>query len=365
MVETSASAASTNSSTENDTCSVEYIEDSSAKETFLCTRNLSPSRSRDTSSALAKDGTVTFDKKKKEASALSRVPAFTARKYADHVPFRAAVRSQTIDFVQGLVQAFSRIADVKRDTISRERKAKEARRRRLWSFMYSECLEDRLKLAVEMSCLSEKKFLPKSQLHELVTQTSVDGELLRWKRGPRFFIKTQKRPYSIQIETKNRHNDILQMRRRSTSELLRQEAEKTYRKIFAILTYIGRAPAIWHFVDEEVCDADLPLIKSSAANATNHCFKLQGRQTTKSLRCFGDWEDGIVAKFVEHQWIFLAPSFTLSNDPTVIHHNFQPEEILPFTHWAKEAKSGGSGEVFKASLHNDHRVCDKAKVRFC
>ena len=303
--------------------------------------------------------------RERNKSAQPRPAVSRARASADRVPFRAVLRSNTLDVVRSIVELFTlpNRAPSRRDSGLGDKTIHEVRRNRAWIHVHFDCLEDRLKAATNSSQFSMQKFLPNGLLDELVTQTSVEGELSRWKHIPLKFVHTWKRPHSIRIEPEKDRGANFPLRSRSTSELLRQGSDRTYRKIFAILTFIARPASIWLFVEEGICDADLPLLQVSGADGAQRCFELRGRQASKTLRCFQGWENGMIHRFLERQWLFLVPCFETSDGNTIPHQNFHPDEIMPFTCWKETPERGGFGQVYEAHIHSDHHTFDKTQVR--
>jgi len=216
-------------------------------------------------------------------------------------------------------------------------------------------LGDRLRVAVKHSPLCNRDFLPNSTLRELVTAKSVDEELARLKYLRRRVSQGWRRTSTIRIEAKE-NRGIFKLRSRSTSDLLRQEAEQTYRRVFAILTFIDRPTCIWDFVDEGVCDGVLPIL-----HMTHGSVQLQGVESAKPLRCFRNWPPQAVYEFLESRWIVLAPSFIMDSK-IAKHHVFKSEDILPITSWTISSVKGASGQVYKATIQASHHAFDKDVV---
>ncbi|KAF1845546.1 kinase-like protein [Cucurbitaria berberidis CBS 394.84] len=184
-------------------------------------------------------------------------------------------------------------------------------------------LEDQLKESMQPSNLAHRKFLPAGKICNLVTQGSAGTEMSKWS------LQARRRPASVQIEA----------------------GEKTYRKIFTILIFIRRPYEIWSFVDEGVCDADLPLVKHQDNKGQ---FELRRKKDlTTQLRCFTKWRFGTTKEFESRQWMVLAPFFDRWDGQVV--PNIEPDEILPFTTW-KQLERGASGQVYQARIHPDHHA---------
>lgn len=229
-------------------------------------------------------------------------------------------------------------------------------------------LEDRLKAAMEKSNVSHRKFLPQGELATIITQTAVDNELSQFKHLPRRCFRTWKRLASVPIEEQQTvRRGKGHVRAKSDSLLSKQSQppklpkEKIYRKIFAILLFIRRPSRIWSFVEEGVCDADLPLVEVPRPNRLDRRFDLRcKRKLDTPLRCLRKWKD--VYDFEASQCIVLAPFFHKSNGKDVPHIELQPDHLLPFIGW-KSMPHGGYGQVYKATVHQSHHAFDAVKVR--
>lgn len=234
-----------------------------------------------------------------------------------------------------------------------------------WGRLKFDRLEDRIKGAVEESIFSHQKnfFLPQGQLLKFVTQGSVEGELSRWKHITVRKWKTYRVPSGVQIEAQTSPAGKTPARSQSES-ILPQDWGKTYRNIFAILLLVNRPSSIWSFVEEGICDADLPLIKVPRAEGPQHLFDLRRRNDAElPLRCFKQWKDRAIVKFEERQWFILAPSFEKSDGKEIPHREFATEEILPFLSWKATSEEGGFGQVYEVNIHPDHHAFNKTEVR--
>jgi hypothetical protein len=131
-----------------------------------------------------------------------------------------------------------------------------------------------------------------------------------------------------------------------------------FQQIFAILLLMGRPKRIWDFVKEEVSDVDLPFVKVR----NKGIFGLQRRDKPHSLvRCLKKQSD--ITEFATRQWCVLAPFFGESDGETISHHILAKGQILPFVHWQNLYRQGGSGQVYKATIHPDHHAFGRIEVR--
>ncbi|KAJ0116630.1 hypothetical protein J7T55_009780 [Diaporthe amygdali] len=128
--------------------------------------------------------------------------------------------------------------------------------------------------------------------------------------------------------------------------------DRSYVKILAILILIERPARIKLFVEEGICDADLPLVKKPIEGG----FEELRRSTTPNdrLRCFERWDSLSLVRFEEFQWRLLAPSFEHGSGKIILHQTFDSNVILPFTYFSESPKTGGFGEVTKVRIHPDH-----------
>ncbi|KAF2627582.1 kinase-like protein [Macroventuria anomochaeta] len=211
-------------------------------------------------------------------------------------------------------------------------------------------LKDQLKGAAIRSSVCNKQFVPQNHLCDIITQKSVDNELARWEYLPRKIRHALRRPTDVPIEAK------------STDSL---GSGKTYRKIFAILLELHRPSLIWSFVEDGVCDDDLPLVKEHSSRGTQPRYELRrAKDPTTPLKCFKKWTFAGVSEFEDRQWMFLAASFDKSIDSDDSHQQLQVDHILPFTKCAK-ARKGGYGKVFETEIHSGHHAFKDMKETRC
>lgn len=130
--------------------------------------------------------------------------------------------------------------------------------------------------------------------------------------------------------------------------------QKSYRKIFCVLILIGRPGNIRQFIDEEVCDADLPLNPhlKIGKKKTKILFMCRSSAPDCGLRCFQGWKQKLLRDFETSQWTFLAPIFTRGIDKPVKHHELPEKSILPYID--ERLHVGGRGKIFKIKIHPDH-----------
>jgi hypothetical protein len=207
-------------------------------------------------------------------------------------------------------------------------------------------MKDRLKGAAVHSGMSgNRRFIPNGVLNEIVNQKSVEFELTRWQYLPRKYWQAWRRPTAVQIEQKRGVDG--------------RPTGNTYQLIFAILLALHRPSKIWSFIENEVSDADLPLVKHSQGTKR---FELRRKEDPViPLKCFKRWSFDEIGSFAEQQWMFLAPSFERSSGCEIPHVQLETEHIIPFRSWSP-IQDGGYGEVYKAEIQSGHHSFGDCKV---
>ncbi|RSL67947.1 hypothetical protein CEP54_002996 [Fusarium duplospermum] len=110
---------------------------------------------------------------------------------------------------------------------------------------------------------------------------------------------------------------------------------RSYKKILAILVLINRRSKIRYFLQAGICDADLPLVLVKRTDSVASWALQPGKANDISPGRLKGWSKSKVTytKFLEWQWVVLAPSFTSGQEKMVPHQSFQDRDILPFTSW--------------------------------
>ncbi|OIW24583.1 kinase-like protein [Coniochaeta ligniaria NRRL 30616] len=217
---------------------------------------------------------------------------------------------------------------------------------------------------MKRSDVCQREFLPRHQLVRLVNKPAVEAELRRSqysiiKRIQTLFDSspsdrnlsaeaqkicgtTHHQSWGVHLETDNEH--IKEMP---------APKEKTYRGIFAILVLIGRPSRIRDFVEEEVCDADLPL---EAPNKAKPWDLRRKKVPDKPLHCFSRWRHNTVKSFEERQWTVYAPFLGQDERRLPLFFQIPHRTVLPFTKWERKYPAGGYGQVYRAEIHPDHHA---------
>jgi hypothetical protein len=203
-------------------------------------------------------------------------------------------------------------------------------------------------------------FVPRLELVRIMDEVSVAKELSNiercFKRRLRFWESI---PTPKNIEEKAQ-TICAYPSPEATFVGSRQLISKSFRKVFAILLLIARPGNIRKFIDEGVCDTDLPLRKVPRKKNPK-AFSLCRKDEDSTLQCFQGWDRTTLEQFELSQWRVLAPSFGRMDKRNMKPVEFQPEEILPFTY--RERKScGAHGEVFKVKIHPEHHNFTHHKV---
>jgi len=225
------------------------------------------------------------------------------------------------------------------------------------------------------SGIRSQEFLPNRELPRIVNKKTVEAEFSKWQDS---FRKRIFKPIKVSRDLGAEAHQICgngDQSFRSRPETVGGSSplppppspEPSYRKIFAILVSIERPSRIKYFVEEGVCDADLPLERylpperQRAPHQRSTQWELRRRSNLNTpLQCFKlkgiRWRHATVRRFEETQWQVLAPF--LSPDERRLPHHFKiPERaILPFIKWEKLPSTGGFGQMYRVEIHPDHHA---------
>jgi len=154
------------------------------------------------------------------------------------------------------------------------------------------------------------------------------------------------------------------------------------KKIFSILLYgfegYGeRVRDIRKFVDEGICDSDLPFIRiprkkqePGSYNNINywlctndHEKKCGGKHNEKcSIQAMASWTPRALENFFTTQWMVQVPVFRKTNGD-IPHQDFDQNAIMPYVEdFEKEAIKGGFSKVWKVKIHPAHQDLYDPKV---
>lgn len=130
--------------------------------------------------------------------------------------------------------------------------------------------------------------------------------------------------------------------------------------IFAILVLIEKTACIAPFLADDVTDELLPItihdgVVSSKPASTEKSTLNRAVVSLALKACFGTWLSDAVQMFEAVQWSLLSPVLkTPSTLRDIADSVFDAETIMPFTNYGPEIRSGGFGDVFKITIHEDH-----------
>jgi len=134
-----------------------------------------------------------------------------------------------------------------------------------------------------------------------------------------------------------------------------------FSKIFSILVLIEKAEVISEFLHEGLHDDILPL--KFQQNDLGDVEAFSQNRLGMTYKLFRYWSNCQVQEFERVQWSLIAPvlntatGFSYGN---LLHHpcNYG---ALPFTE-ATRVQSGGTGTVYKVSIHKDHNEVQRQGV---
>ncbi|KAI1322752.1 hypothetical protein F5Y16DRAFT_29189 [Xylariaceae sp. FL0255] len=188
---------------------------------------------------------------------------------------------------------------------------------------------------------SIRKFVPRQQFESIVTQESILRELRRLE------TKLMKR---IMLWRRSQHLTDTEDTARIICAASEDEDRTCYRKIFAILLLIQKAPNIKRFIKEGVCDADLPLTRVLDGRTANSYTMRRRNNPDDILKCFQGWKSYTVEHFECEQWKFLVPTLRLGNASI----QYDNKEILPFVLKQLYRSNTPARNLFKVKLHPEH-----------
>jgi len=124
------------------------------------------------------------------------------------------------------------------------------------------------------------------------------------------------------------------------------------RKLFAILTLIGKCKSILDFMLEGISDTDLPFQLSNIKTSEN---LLASHNSARIYRLFTKWSNWDLQELSRFQWSLLAPVLELGHSPK--HYDLQSNSILPFVKYDEgNRKTGGYGSVWRVKIHPEHQI---------
>jgi hypothetical protein len=205
-----------------------------------------------------------------------------------------------------------------------------------------ESLEQQIRGALCQHAHKESKgFLPLDKLNELVVEDSV-AEALR-ECMPELSVDSARR-----------------LAQAICPGSVRDPLQPSFCRMFAILVLIEQPQEILIFVNNNITDHDLPLVKTRNEN-TGRSELRRKPQPQKSLECINKWSSFLVDLFEEYQWTLLSPFFSRSNKGAVRFYPLDDQTILPFIEDSSRGANledddfqGGHGSVSRVKIHPSH-----------
>ncbi|KAF2467328.1 uncharacterized protein BDR25DRAFT_267485 [Lindgomyces ingoldianus] len=173
-----------------------------------------------------------------------------------------------------------------------------------------------------------------------------------WPLGALKKILSEKR---IATELREYRKQNLDLFRGRNVTKLTNRIRSQYLKIFAILALLEKGQQIGAFIDEGVCDKDLPLIKTG----TRYRFEISCRRSPDhSLSCFQTWKAYERDAFLNYQRQVNVPYFSCYSGRTPVKHvEFPTQTILPFIMYTS-SMDGGFSNVSKVKIHPESHNFD-------
>ncbi|KAK5655779.1 hypothetical protein OQA88_5317 [Cercophora sp. LCS_1] len=235
-------------------------------------------------------------------------------------------------------------------------------------------LQDALTHEFVESAVQRANFLPNRQLPRLINPASVEKELAVYQKSIMKRIKTLDfrlplSKFELIAEAhkicgsgeQSWHSHFETITPTRGTRRQRPLGDKSYRKILAILILIDRPSRIHDFVEDEVCDADLPLEKFQPPGKPSSHWELRRKDGKSSLKCFSKkrkWRQSTIRKFEKTQWAVLAPYLSQDARKVALRYKIPDSAILPFASWSQITVTSGFSKVFAAEVHPDHHAFD-------
>jgi hypothetical protein len=134
---------------------------------------------------------------------------------------------------------------------------------------------------------------------------------------------------------------------------------RTARKILAVLILIERPRDILNFMEENVFDDELPLVRHDQKGAQ---FSLRGANGFWLTTKFGDWKVNDIRQFDEFQWSMMSPFFTQSERGKPLIYHLHERVILPWINWQEASDQGGFSVVHHVQIHPAHHNFTHTRV---
>jgi hypothetical protein len=141
-------------------------------------------------------------------------------------------------------------------------------------------------------------------------------------------------------------------------------ANETFNKaprLFAILVYLRLSHTIREFLNCEIDDADLPLVRYQEVAGPGKYKLCSNRKPGEPIKCMEGWDRSHIEDFFIKQWCMQAPFFKESRKgQDVNHYEIDDNCVLPFikdeelNEVTSEHQEGGFGSVWEIIIHRAH-----------
>jgi len=127
---------------------------------------------------------------------------------------------------------------------------------------------------------------------------------------------------------------------------LKGEVRNGYLNIFAILLLLNKGFLIGTFIEERICDNDLPLAN---CRTTPVWASMLSRKSAPEhpLDCFSDWDIDKREMFARWQHVLDIVYLGLSSNGNIQHRQLGPKAVFPWISY-KSKQNGGYGCVYHA-----------------
>lgn len=197
------------------------------------------------------------------------------------------------------------------------------------------------------SAIDKSEYLPINAFEQLFNMDSVVGLIKANfpEAGPKFQV--------------DKINDVIGV-----------ESKEPRRRLYGILVAMGRTSHMQMFVQERLCDDDLPLRQSTSD--TRHFTTQSQRDTaeppqtnsvkaTENTTLFREWERNDIYLFYTYQQMFFVPFFQFRHI-NLCYYPLDHNVTLPWQEYEHKT-NGGEGIVHKVQIHPSHHNYEGSLVR--
>ncbi|KAK3304898.1 kinase-like domain-containing protein [Chaetomium strumarium] len=183
-------------------------------------------------------------------------------------------------------------------------------------------------------------FYPRGEVEALITADEVARVI---KQG-RFFLGDK-------VLT---DDEIREYASRVCLDTLPDGTRVSYKRVFAILLLLRRGWNVVLFVDEHICDAQLPL----KAVLVSGKVRMRHRRADADLPCLRNWDNLAHSDFEQKQWSMLAPFLAKPECKRAWFYQLSDKVVLPWTSKKACVREGGYGSISKVKIHASHHNFD-------